>query len=80
LTLKELEGALELLTARLARRVEISGNIDGDEFGWGFEDNFFNLLPGQTKQVKILGKHRFGTVSAKPFSSYHVATIKTGAT
>ena len=33
--------ALLITTDRFARCVEISGNDDGDEFGWRFEDNYF---------------------------------------
>jgi beta-mannosidase len=58
---------LRITTDRFARCVELSGDEDGDEFGWVFEDNYFDLLPGEEKRVRILGRHRRGTVSAKPF-------------
>jgi beta-mannosidase len=48
-----------------ARCVELSGNEDGDEFGWLFSDNYFDLLPGVEKRVRILGKHHKGTITAK---------------
>jgi len=80
LTVKEVGGTLEITTDRFARCVELSGDNDGDEFGWFFEDNFFDLFPGETKRVRILGKHRYGTVSAESFFSKHVATIKIGGT
>ena len=48
-----------------ARCVEITGNCDGNEFGWLFDDNYFDLLPGMTKNVRILGKQNHGTISVK---------------
>lgn len=58
-------GELVLSTDRFAHCVELTGNEDGDEFGWLFEDNYFNLFPFETKRVRILGSHRRGTVRAR---------------
>jgi len=63
------DNTITLTTDRFARCVELSGNEDGDEFGWMFEDNYFDLLPGEVKKVKIMGKHRKGVVSAKAYYS-----------
>ncbi len=76
LTIKEKEGMIEVTTNRFARCVELSGEYHGDEFGWFFEDNFFDLFPGETKLVKILGKQQSGTVSAKSFFSNKIAKTK----
>ena len=32
-------------------------------FGWFFEDNYFDLLPGEVKTVRILGQHAAGAGS-----------------
>jgi len=63
---------------KFARCVELVGNEDGDEFGWLFEDNYFDLLPGEVKRVRIFGRHAGGTISAKAYYSPHVAQIAYG--
>jgi len=50
---------------KFAYCVEISGNADGDEFGWLFEDNYFDLMPDTEKRVKVLGKHSAGEITIK---------------
>jgi len=55
---------LVLRCERYARCVELSGDENGDSFGWVFEDNFFDLIPGETKRVKVLGEHRSGEITA----------------
>lgn len=62
---------LTITTDKFARSIELSGNCEGDEFGWVFEDNYFDLLPGEVKQVKIMGKHSKGVITAKPYYSPH---------
>ena len=69
LTLRMDGDVLELTTDRFARCVELEGDADGDRFGWVFEDNYFDLLPFETRRVKVEGKHAAGTVSAKAFYS-----------
>lgn len=34
-------------------------------FGWDFSDNDFDLAPGETREVRLLGRHRVGTLEAK---------------
>lgn len=63
------EGTLTIEADKFARCVELTGNDNGDEFGWVFEDNYFDLLPGEVKKVKIMGGHRKGTVTAKAYYS-----------
>ena len=45
--------------------MELKGNDAGDEFGWKFEDNYFDMMPGQNRRIKIFGKHKTGIISAK---------------
>lgn len=60
---------------RYAHCVELTGNEDGDEFGWYFEDNYFNLLPFEQKRVRIGGRHKRGTISAKAHFSNEITSI-----
>ena len=73
----ELRGdSLILTTDSFARCVEMSGETpDGDEFGWLFEDNYFDLLPFERKEIKILGKHPAGIVQAKPHYSPNTCKV-----
>lgn len=50
-----------------ARSVELSGNNHGDSFGWKFDDNYFDLVPGIEKKIEILGRHTQGTIAIKPY-------------
>ncbi|MGF1451385.1 MAG: glycoside hydrolase family 2 protein [Opitutales bacterium] len=52
-------------TDAFAHAVELAGEDDGDAFGWRFEDNFFDLMPNEAKEVKWLGNARKGTVTAR---------------
>ena len=67
--------ALILSTDRFARCVELSGDEEGDEFGWIFEDNYFDLMPWEEKRVMIHGDHREGRITARPHYSPHTATL-----
>lgn len=69
LSLKADGDTLEITTDRFARCVTLTGGAGGDEFGWLFEDNFFDLLPGEVKRVRVLEKPGRGMVRAKPFFS-----------
>lgn len=60
------EGELVVETDRFARSVELLGEEDGDYFGWSFGDNYFDLLPGCAKRIRV-GGHRRGTVHAKGY-------------
>ena len=43
-----------------------SGEVaKGDKFGWLFTDNYFDMLPGQRKKVKVLGNKEYGTLYVK---------------
>ncbi len=68
--------AIVLTTDKIARWVELEGNAEGDQFGWYFEDNFFELVPGRPKRVRILGRHDKGTITAKSAYSPHAASIE----
>ncbi len=68
-------GILKVTADKFARCIELSGNDDGDEFGWHFEDNYFDLLPFETKLVSISGKHTSGTVYAKAHYSKAVSEV-----
>ncbi|GHT64779.1 beta-mannosidase [Spirochaetia bacterium] len=70
------KGELLLQSSRYERSVELLGNADGDEFGWLFDDNYFDLLPGQIKRVKVLGRHDRGTISAKGYYSDTVTGVE----
>lgn len=63
------DGDLILACNKFARSVELIGDEDGDRFGWMFEDNYFDLVPGEVKRIKILGRHKKGTIHAKPYYS-----------
>jgi hypothetical protein len=71
-----LDGALVLTTDSFARCVTLTGDSDGDAFGWFFEDNYFDLLPGESKVVRILGQHAEGRITAKPWYSPHATTVQ----
>ncbi len=70
------DGALVISTDRFARAVVLEGNADGDEFGWLFEDNWFDLLPGETKIVRVLGDHKQGRITARAWYSPHTTEIE----
>lgn len=69
LIIKVINEALEITSDRFAHCVTLSGNDNGEEDGWFFEDNYFDMMPGETKTVRILGHNRKGTVTAKPWYS-----------
>ena len=75
LDVKVRDGALVFTTDKFARTVTLEGDANGDAFGWFFEDNFFDLLPGEEKAVRILGGHRSGRITAKPWYSPHITTV-----
>jgi hypothetical protein len=65
LTLTLKNRVLTVTSNHFAHCVELSGNNNGDLFGWIFEDNYFDLLPGMEKKIRIFGNHSQGTISAK---------------
>jgi hypothetical protein len=52
-------------TSHLARCIELTGDAHGDAFGWDFSDNFFDLVAGRTHRIRLLGRHRHGTITAR---------------
>jgi hypothetical protein len=65
------EKTIRITTDRFARCVELSGNWQGESFGWHFEDNYFDLMPEQSRQIRYFGKFVHGTISARAFYSPH---------
>ena len=76
LQLKQDGDILVVTASRFARCVELGGDEDGDEFGWLFEDNYFDLLPGMEKRIRVLGRHERGTVTAKAVYDEDKAVLK----
>lgn len=73
---------LILRSDTFARCVELTGEEQGDEFGWIFGDNYFDLIPGREKRVRIFGKHRRGRISIRPYyweTGMDVVFTKTGS-
>ena len=70
------DAALVLTTDKFARTVTLSGDADGDQFGWLFEDNYFDLLPGETKRVRVLGRQNTGRITAKPWHSSQETSVE----
>lgn len=68
-------GILVLTTDQYARTICLTGDSGGDQFGWFFEDNYFDIAPGEVKRVRILGSHKSGKISVKPWYSHHETTI-----
>jgi hypothetical protein len=68
-------GVLGISTDKFARCVTLEGDTNGDPFGWFFEDNYFDLLPGEVKTVRILGRHRQGRISVKAEYSSQPTTV-----
>lgn len=75
LTLRQEGEHILVSTDRFARCVELQGNAGDDAFGWQFEDNYFDLVPGREKIIRIWGMHKFGTITAKAHYSSHVASV-----
>jgi hypothetical protein len=68
-------GALAITTDKFARCVTLEGDAGGDPFGWFFEDNYFDLMPGETKIVRVLGRHSKGRITAKAWYSSETTTV-----
>ena len=65
LSLRQEGDEIVVATDRFAHCVELTGDDDGDEFGWFFEDNYFNLLPFEEKRVRVMGRHDSGEIFAR---------------
>jgi len=72
------EGSLVVTTDKFAHCVQLNGNDNGNEFGWFFDDNYFDLMPFETKKVRIQGNHRTGFISARGQYSNRTTTITIG--
>jgi len=75
LDVKVVNGVLHITTDKFARAVHLEGDANGDPFGWFFEDNYFDLLPGEVKTVRVLGHHTQGRITAKAWYSPHVTVV-----
>jgi len=69
------DGELSITTERFARCVQILGERDGNPFGWLFSDNYFDVLPGTTKKVRVVDGPDRGTITLKPHYSDRVVTV-----
>ncbi len=76
LDVKVRNGSLVIKSDKYARAVTLMGNAEGDAFGWFFEDNYFDLMPGRVKIVRVLGDHRRGLLTVKAWYSPHVANVE----
>ena len=71
-----IEGDVLTVSAQhFARCVEITGECGQDRFGWLFGDNYFDLMPGMTKRIRILGKHRRGIIRVKAQYSEKISEV-----
>ncbi len=61
----KIEGEELVLSAdRFVRCVEILGKTEEDDLGWLFSDNYFDLMPNETRRIRILEKDH-GELSIK---------------
>ncbi len=67
--------ALVITTDTFARAIHLEGDAQDDAFGWFFEDNYFDLLPGERKVIRILGQHAQGRVKARAWYSPHATAV-----
>ncbi len=56
---------LEISADHFVRCVELTGNHNGDEFGWLFGDNYFDMMPGRVYRVPVRGRHESGEITIK---------------
>jgi hypothetical protein len=75
LTLTWRPGGIEVSTDKVALAVTIEGDAGGDGFGWAFEDNYFDLMPGERKTVRVLGAHNSGRITARAWYSSHPTVL-----
>ncbi|MCL2392882.1 MAG: beta-galactosidase [Oscillospiraceae bacterium] len=66
---------LTLTCDKYMRSVELLGKNGDEEFGWIFEDNYFDMIPGQTKRVKVYTDHTDGVITAKGYYSANETCI-----
>lgn len=65
LSLEAAEGGVIVAAARYARCVELTGDPEGDPFAWLFEDNFFDVIPGCPRFVRIRRGKPEGIIRAR---------------
>ena len=51
-----------LCAQHFAECVEILGKQGENCFGWLFSDNYFPMMPGEIRRIKILGNKTYGTI------------------
>ena len=70
---------LKIKSDTFARCVELSATDSGGEtLGFYFSDNYFDLMPGEEKEVRIETNHRIGTIFAKAHYSQKISTVDYG--
>jgi hypothetical protein len=69
-------GELRVRSDRFARCVEILGDKDGDPFGWLFSDNYFDLLPGTAKTIRVVDGPDRGRITLKPHYASRAAVVE----
>ncbi len=70
------DGGIRITTDKYARSIELLGvGDDGDAFGWVFDDNYFDLIPGDVKTVTLLRGKSSGTITAKAYYSDHTTQL-----
>ena len=60
-----------ITTDCFARNVEILAEKDGNEFGWLFSENYFDMIPGMEKRVRVVAGGS-GNIHVKPHYSDEV--------
>ncbi len=68
-------GELRITTDQYAHAVTLAGDASGDPSGWLVSGNYFTLLPGESKSVRVLGNRQEGTITVKPHYSPHPCTV-----
>jgi beta-mannosidase len=69
-------GTIQKSANKYAHSVTIVGNDGGDQSGFLFSDNYFEMMPGEEKIVKILGSKSNGEISVKAWYSSNTTSIK----
>ena len=65
LSLEQENDEIVIKTDKYAHNIELSGSYEGDETGFVFEDNYFNLMPFETRKIKVKHKEKEFDISAK---------------
>lgn len=63
-----------IYTDSFARNVEILAEKDGNEFGWLFSENYFDMIPGMEKRVRVVAGGS-GNIHVKPHYSNEVIVV-----